>query len=100
MAGSDSNSDANVSTLALNPPNIDESSSNAVAAPMEVHWRNWYCLNLFRPPYVCGQCYKTCGACLVRGVVMALSGLFFLSLFFFPVLAHWMWAMALSGLFS
>ena len=30
----------------------------------------------------------------------ALSGLFFLSLILFPVLAHWMLAMALSGLFS
>ena len=41
---------------------------------MEVHRRTWHCLNLFRPPYVCGQCHKTvylwcmhcegCGFCL------------------------------------
>ena len=63
-----------VSTLALNPPSDDESTSTTVAAPMEVHRRNWHCLNLFRPPYVCGQCHKTvylwcmhcegCGFCL------------------------------------
>ena len=41
---------------------------------MEVHRRKSHCLNLFRPPYVCGQCHKTvylwcihcegCGFCL------------------------------------
>ena len=74
MAGSDTNNDANVSTLALNPPSDDESTSTTVAAPMEVHRRTWHCLNLFGPPYVCGQCHKTvylwcmhceaCGFCL------------------------------------
>ena len=74
MAGSDTDSDANVSTLALNTPSADESTSTTVAAPMEVHRRTWHCLNLFRPPYVCGQCHKTvylwcmhcegCGFCL------------------------------------
>ena len=74
MAGSDTDSDANVSTLALNAPSADESTSTTVAAPMEVHRRTWHCLNLFRPPYVCGQCHKTvylwcmhcegCGFCL------------------------------------
>ena len=33
-------------------------------------------------------------------LAMALSGLFFLSLILFLVQAHWMLAMALSGLFS
>ena len=33
-------------------------------------------------------------------IALALSELFFLSLILFPVLAHWMLAMALSGLFS
>ena len=33
-------------------------------------------------------------------LAMALSGLFFLSLIFFPMVAHWMLAMALLGLFS
>ena len=33
-------------------------------------------------------------------LAMALSGLFFLSLILFPVLAHWMLALAVSGLFS
>ena len=33
-------------------------------------------------------------------LAMALSRLFFMSLILFPVLAHWMLAMALSGLFS
>ena len=74
VAGRDTNSDANVSTLALNPPSDDESTSTTVAAPMEVHQRTWHCLNLFRPLYVCGQCHKTvylwcmhcegCGFCL------------------------------------
>ena len=32
-------------------------------------------------------------------LAMASSGLFFLSLIVFPVQAHWMLAMALSGLF-
>ena len=73
LAVSDTDSDANVSTLALNPPSDDESTSTA-SVPMEVHRRNWHCLNLFRPPYVCGQCHKTvylwcmhcegCGFCL------------------------------------
>ena len=54
------------------PP--DESTSTIVGAPMEVHRRTWHCLNLFQPPYVCGQCHKTmylwcmhcegCGLCL------------------------------------
>ena len=39
VASSDTDSDANVSTLALNPPSDDESTSTAVAAPMEVHRR-------------------------------------------------------------
>ena len=74
VAVSDTNIDALVSTLALNPPSDDESTSTIVAAPMEVHRRNWHCLNLFRPPYMCGQCRKTvylwcmhcevCGFCL------------------------------------
>ena len=74
VAGSDTDSDANVSTLALNPPSSDESKSTTVAAPMEVHRRKWLCFNLFRPPYVCGQFHKTvhlwcmhcegCGFCL------------------------------------
>ena len=33
-------------------------------------------------------------------LAMALSGLFFLSLILFPVLVHWMLAIALLGLFS
>ena len=33
-------------------------------------------------------------------LAMAVSGLFFLSPILFPMLAHWMLAMALSGLFS
>ena len=33
-------------------------------------------------------------------LAMAPSGLFFLSLILFPVQAHWMLAMTLSGLFS
>ena len=33
-------------------------------------------------------------------LAMALLGLFFLKLILFPVQAHWMLAMALSGLFS
>ena len=37
---------------------------------------------------------------LAPALAMALSGLFFLSLILFPVLAHWMLAMALSGPFS
>ena len=55
-----------------NPPSDIESTH--VAAPMEVHQRSWHCLNLFQPPYVCGQCHKTmylwcmhcegCGFCL------------------------------------
>ena len=55
------------------------STNLAVAAPetvggMEVHGKSRHCLNLFRPPYVCGQCHKTvflwcmncegCGFCL------------------------------------
>ena len=74
VAGSDTDSDANVSTLALNPRSANQSTSTTVVAPMEVHRRTWHCLNLFRPPYVCGQCHKTaylwcmhcegCGFCL------------------------------------
>ena len=59
VAGSDTDSDANVSTLALNPPSAEDFTSTTVAAPMDVHQRPWHCLNLFRPPYVCGQCLKT-----------------------------------------
>ena len=59
MASSDTDSDAKVSTLALNPPSADEYTSTTVAAPMEVHQRSWHCLNLFRPPYVSRQCHKT-----------------------------------------
>ena len=55
VAGSDTDSDANVSTLALNAPGADESTSAIVAAPMEVHRRIWHWLNLFWPLYVCGQ---------------------------------------------
>ena len=40
MAGTDPDRDANVSTLAVNPPNDDESKSTIVAAPMEVHRMN------------------------------------------------------------
>ena len=55
------------------------STNLAVVAPqkvdgMEVHRKSWHCLNLFRPPYVCGQCHKAmylwcmdcegCGFCL------------------------------------
>ena len=59
VAGSGTDSDANVSTLALNAPSADESTSTTAAAPMKVHQRICLCLNLFRPPYVCGQCHKT-----------------------------------------
>ena len=48
-----------VPTLAQMAPKDGGCESIAVAAPMEVHPRNWHCLNLFRPPYVCGQCHKT-----------------------------------------
>ena len=66
MAYSDTDSDTNVSMLALNPPSDNESTSTTVAA---------HCLNLFRPRYVCAQCHKTvylwcmhcegCGLCLL-----------------------------------
>ena len=39
VAGSDTNSDANVSPLALNPPSDGESKSITIASPMEVHRR-------------------------------------------------------------
>ena len=74
MAGSDTDSDVNVSTLAHKAPSDGGSQSTTVAAPMEVHRRKWHCRNIFRPPYVCGQCHKTvylwcmhcegCGFCL------------------------------------
>ena len=59
VAGSDTDSDANVSTLALNTPAADEFSFTVTTAPMEVHRRTCLCLNLFGPPYVFGQCHKT-----------------------------------------
>ena len=74
VAGSATDNDANVSTLALNAPSADESTSATVVAPIELHPRTWHCRNLFRPPYVCGQCHRTvylwcmhcegCGFCL------------------------------------
>ena len=39
VAGSDTDSDANVSTLALDAPSADESTSTTVAAPMDLALR-------------------------------------------------------------
>ena len=79
MAISDTNSDANVSTLAQKAPSEGRSESTNLVAPkkvdnMEVHQKNWHWLNLLWPPYVCGQCQKAmypwcmhcegCGFCL------------------------------------
>ena len=68
MAGSDTNSNANVCKIAQKAPNSSGYESTAVFAPMEVHRRNWHCLNLFRSPYVCANVTRgcTCGACIVR----------------------------------
>ena len=60
MAGSDSDSDPSVSTLAQKAPNDCGSQSTNLAAPkkinnMEVHQKNWHCVNAFRRPYVCGK---------------------------------------------
>ena len=74
MAGSDTDSEANVSTLALNPPSDDESKSTTIAAPTEVHCRNRHRLTVFRPPYMCDANVttpSTYGACIVRGVAFA-----------------------------
>ena len=79
MAGSGTNSGANVSALAQKAPNDGGSESTNLAAPqkvdsMEVHRKNWHGLNLFRPSYVCGPCHRVvylwcmhceeCGFCL------------------------------------
>ena len=79
MAGSDTDSNANVSTLAHKVPNDGRSESTNLVAPqkvdsMEVHRKNWYCLNFFQPHYVCGQCHKAvylwCMQCEVCGVCL------------------------------
>ena len=72
VAGSDADSDTDVPTLSADSwttcplekaPNDGEAESTTLAVPqkvdsMEVHRKNWHCLNLFWPPYVCGQCHK------------------------------------------
>ena len=61
---SDANMDADVPTLTPdNHTTHREADSTNLVAPqkvgsMEVRRKNWHSLNLFRPPYVCGQCHN------------------------------------------
>ena len=73
MAGSDTDNDTNFSTLAQKAPRDGESESTDLAAPqqvdsMEVHRKNWHCLNLFRPPYVYRDVAFACPLWSVRFV--------------------------------